>query len=133
VSRADLDLITPVAKLLGREILAIDQDGTVHLRFCARPEFANRHGSAQGGLVSAMLDSSLSAALLVQLPDELTSMTVKLETEFLRPAPLTLLEAKAWLMSRDERSATTRGELRAPDGTLVATATAHLRILPAKR
>jgi acyl-coenzyme A thioesterase PaaI-like protein len=57
--------MTPVAKLLGREILAIDQDGTVHLRFCARPEFANRHGSVQGGLVSAMLDSSLSAALLV--------------------------------------------------------------------
>ena len=36
-------------------------------------------------------------------------------------------------MSRDERSATTRGELRAQDGTLVATATAHLRILPRKR
>jgi len=133
VSRADLDLITPVAKLLGREVLAIDQDGTIHLRFLARPEFANRHGSVQGGLVSAMLDSSLSAALLAQLPPELTSMTVKLETEFLRPAPLTFLQAKAWLMSRDERSAMTRGELRAPDGTLVATATAQLRILPRTR
>ena len=125
--------MTPVATLLGREILTIDQDGTVHMRFLARPEFANRHGSVQGGLVSAMLDSSLSAALLVQLPPELTSMTVKLETEFLRPAPLTFLKAKAWLMSRDERSATTRGELRAPDGTLVATATAQLRILPRTR
>jgi len=133
VSRADLDLMTPVATLLGREIVAIDQDGTVHVRFLARPEFANRHGSVQGGLVSAMLDSSLSAALLAQLPPELTSMTVKLETEFLRPAPLTFLQARAWLMSRDERSATTRGELRAPDGTLVATATAQLRILPRTR
>lgn len=133
MSRADLDLMTPVARLLGREILSIDADGTVHLRFRARPEFANRHGSVQGGLVSAMLDSSLSAVLLAQLPEGLTSMTVKLETEFLRPAPLTVLEAKAWLMSRDERSATTRGELRAPAGTLLATATAHLRILPAKR
>jgi len=130
VSRADLDLITPVAKLLGREIISIDPDGTAHLRFRARPEFANRHGSVQGGLISAMLDSSLSAALLAQLPDELTSMTVKLETEFLGPAPLTFLEAKAWLMTRGGISATTRGGLRAPDGTLVATATAHLRILP---
>jgi uncharacterized protein (TIGR00369 family) len=125
--------MTPVAKLLGREVLAIDADGTLHLRFRAQPEFANRHGSVQGGLISAMLDSSLSATLLAQLPEELTSMTVRLETEFLRPAPLTVLEAKAWLMSRDERSATTRGELRAPDGTLVAIATAHLRILPRKR
>ena len=76
---------------------------------------------------------TLSAVLLAQLPPELTSMTVKLETEFLRPAPLSTLQARAWLMSRDERSATTRGELRAPDGTIVATATAHLRILPRKR
>lgn len=133
MTRADLDLITPVARLLGREIERIDDDGTVHAHFLARPEFANRHGSVQGGLVGAMLDSALSAVLLAQLPPELTSLTVKLETEFLRPAPLTTLAAKAWLMTRDDRSATTRGELRAPDGTVVATATAHLRILPRKR
>jgi len=123
----------PAARMLGREIERIDADGTAHLRFLARPEFANRHGSVQGGLVSAMLDSATSAVLLAQLPLELTSMTVKLEVEFLRPAPLTALSAKAWLMSRDERSATTRGELRDPDGNVVATATAQLRILPRRR
>jgi uncharacterized protein (TIGR00369 family) len=133
VSKADLDLLTPVARLLGREIVRIDEDGTLHARFLARPEFANRHGTVQGGMVSAMLDSAVSAVLLAQLPDDLTSMTVRLETEFLRPAPLSVLHAKAWLMTRDERSATTRGELSAPDGTLVAAATAHLRILPRKR
>jgi uncharacterized protein (TIGR00369 family) len=123
----------PAARMLGREIERIDADGTAHLRFLARPEFANRHGSVQGGLVSAMLDSATSAVLLAQLPPELTSMTVRLEVEFLRPAPLTALSAKAWLMSRDERSATTRGELRDPDGNVVATATAQLRILPRRR
>lgn len=133
MSKADLDLLTPVARLLGREILRIDEDGTLHARFLARPEFANRHGTVQGGMVSAMLDSAVSAVLLAQLPDDLTSMTVRLETEFLRPAPLSVLHAKAWLMTRDERSATTRGELSAPDGTMVAAATAHLRILPRKR
>jgi uncharacterized protein (TIGR00369 family) len=133
VSKADLDLLTPVARLLGREILRIDEDGTLHARFLARPEFANRHGTVQGGMVSAMLDSAVSAVLLAQLPDDLTSMTVRLETEFLRPAPLSVLHARAWLMTRDERSATTRGELSAPDGTMVAAATAHLRILPRKR
>ena len=133
MTRADLDLITPVARLLGREIVRIEEDGTLQARFLARPEFANRHGTVQGGIVSAMLDSAVSAVLLAQLTDELTSMTVRLETEFLRPAPLSVLHAKAWLMTRDERSATTRGELSAPDGTIVATATAHLRIVPRKR
>ncbi len=80
-----------------------------------------------------MLDSAVSAVLLAQLPDDLTSMTVRLETEFLRPAPFGVLDAKAWLMTRDERSATTRGELSAPDGTIVAAATAHLRIVLRKR
>ena len=133
MSRTDLDLVTPVARLLGREIEHFDTDGTIHVRFMARPEFANRHGSVQGGLVAAMLDSATSAVLLAQLPPEQTSMTVKLETEFHRPAPLTVLHAKAWIMTRDERSATTRGELRDANGTLVATATASLRILPRKR
>jgi acyl-coenzyme A thioesterase PaaI-like protein len=44
-----------------------------------------------------------------------------------------VLQAKAWLMSRDERSATTRGELRDTDGNVVAVATASLRILPRRR
>lgn len=133
MTQADLSELTPVARLLGREIERFEADGTVHVRFTARPEFANRHGSVQGGLVSAMLDSATSAVLLAQLPPELTSMTVKLETEFLRPAPLSVLQAKAWLMSRDERSATTRGELRDKDGNVVAVATASLRILPRRR
>lgn len=133
MTKEDLAELTPVARLLGREIERFDEDGTVHVRFTARAEFANRHGSVQGGLVAAMLDSATSAVLLAQLPPEQTSMTVKLETEFLRPAPLTVLQAKAWIMTRDERLATTRGELRDQAGMIVATATATLRILQRKR
>lgn len=123
-----MDIVPPVARLLGREILRIDEDGTIHVRFLARPEFANRHGSVQGGLVSAMLDSATSAVLLRQLPPELTSLTARLETDFLKPAPVAELFAKAWIVSRDERSAITRGELSDAYGNVVAAATAHLRI-----
>jgi uncharacterized protein (TIGR00369 family) len=123
-----MDIVPPVARLLGREILRIDEDGTIHVRFMARPEFANRHGSVQGGLVSAMLDSATSAVLLRQLPPELTSLTARLETDFLKPAPVAELFAKAWIVSRDERGAITRGELSDAEGNVVAAATAHLRI-----
>ncbi len=133
MSNTHLDQLPPAAQLLGREILRIDRDGTAHLRFFARPEFANRHGTVQGGLVSAMLDSATMTPLLAQLPQDRIALTVKLETEFLRPAPLGELQAKSWLMTKDERSATTRGELSDPSGTVVAAATAHLRILPRKR
>lgn len=130
MTNSHLQQLPPAAQLLGREVLRIDEDGTAHLRFFARPEFANRHGTVQGGLVSAMLDSATMTPLLAQLPDDRVALTVKLETEFLRPAPLTELHAKAWLMTRDERVATTRGELSDLNGTVVATATAHIRIVP---
>jgi uncharacterized protein (TIGR00369 family) len=133
VSNSHLAFTPPAAQMLGRTIERIDADGTVHLLFFAKPEFANRHGSVQGGVISAMLDSATSVALLAQLPEDRISMTVKLETEFLRPAPLGPLQAKAWLMTRDERVASVRGELHDPTGTLCATATAHLRILPRSR
>ena len=130
MTNSHLQQLPPAAQLLGREILRIDEDGTAHLRFFARPEFANRHGTVQGGLLSAMLDSATMTPLLAQLPDDRIALTVKLETEFLRPAPLTELHAKAWLMTRDDKSATTRGELSDLNGTVVAAATAHIRIVP---
>ena len=124
--------MTPAAKLLGREILSDAPDGAKRIRYVARPEFANRHGTVQGGLLAAMLDSATSAALLCELPPEMTSVTAKLETVFLKPAPLGSLVAVTRLISREEKRAFAEAELLAPDGTTVAKATAELRILPRK-
>jgi uncharacterized protein (TIGR00369 family) len=120
--------MTPAAILLGREILADAPDGAKRIRYIARPEFANRHGTVQGGFLSAMLDSATSAVLLAQLPRQMTSITAKLETSFLKPAPLGELIATARLVSREENRALAEAELATPDGAIVARATAELRI-----
>ena len=126
---AHLAFTPPAPTLLGRTIEAIDPvDGSVTLGFFAKPEFANRHGSVQGGFASAMLDSATSVVLLAQLPPELTSLTMELVTTFVRPTPLGPLTAKAWLVERGEREARTRAELYGPDGEVCATASARLRI-----
>jgi uncharacterized protein (TIGR00369 family) len=130
VTNGHLTQLPPAAQLLGREVLRVDEDGTAHLRFFARPEFANRHGTVQGGLASAMLDSATMTPLLAQLPDDRIALTVKLEVDFLRPTPLGPLNARAWIVRQDEHTATTRGELRSSDGTICVTASATLRILP---
>jgi uncharacterized protein (TIGR00369 family) len=124
--------MTPAAKLLGREILPDAAAGAKRIRYLARPEFANRHGTVQGGFLSAMLDSATSAALLAELSPEWTSVTVKLETSYLKPAPLGELIASARLISRDERNARSEAELATPDGIVLAKAVADLRILPRK-
>src|SRR6185503_15027060 len=58
----------PAALLLGREVIATDvAAGTAELRFQARPDFLNRRGYIQGGMLAAMLDSTLACPLLGRL------------------------------------------------------------------
>lgn len=125
--------LTPAARLLGREIIAMDEAaGAITSRFVARPEFLNRHGTVQGGFVSAMLDSATGMALISTLPESLTAVTTRLDTRFLRPARAGDLTAKAKVVSRDARSAEVEASLEDPAGTILATAIASLRIVARK-
>lgn len=123
----------PAAKLLGREVLEIDEiAGGAVIRYSAQPEFLNRHGTVQGGMLAAMLDSATALALYAVLPPHLTGVTTSLNVSYLKPARLGMFTAKTRLLKRDERDAETIGELHDADGVLVARATATLRIVPRK-
>jgi uncharacterized protein (TIGR00369 family) len=120
----------PASILLGRELISIDPEtGLVRLTYIAKSEFANRHGTVQGGLLAAMLDSAAGFTLMSQLPPELTAVTTRLDTSFLRPAPLGKLNATAWIVSRDDRTAEVEAELQDQAGQILAKATAMLRIV----
>jgi uncharacterized protein (TIGR00369 family) len=121
----------PAAKLLGREVVEVDTvTGAAVLRYTAQPEFLNRHGTVQGGFLSAMLDSATALALYAVLPAEKTAVTTQLNVSFLKPARLGTFTATSRLTTRDERTAETVGELRDIDGVVVATAVARLRVVP---
>jgi uncharacterized protein (TIGR00369 family) len=123
----------PTARLLSREIIEVD---TVHggatVRFTAQPEFLNRHGTVQGGLLAAMLDSATALALYGALPPELTAVTLNLNVAFVRPARLGTFTAHTRLVSRDDRHAEVSGELRDAEGSVVATGVAKLRVMKRK-
>jgi uncharacterized protein (TIGR00369 family) len=128
-----LQFTPPVGKLLGREIVRIDEaQGGATVRYVAQPEFLNRHGTVQGGLLAAMLDSATSLALIAVLPTTLTSVTKSIQVTFVKPATIGVFTATSKLVSRDDRGAETAAELHDAEGTLVATAVAKLRILPRK-
>jgi uncharacterized protein (TIGR00369 family) len=125
-----LTQLTPGATLLGREFLGFDADGTTaSIRFQARAEFANRHGGVLGGFLAAMLDSATGLTLLAGLPPELTAVTTHLDTEFIKPAPIGTLLAKARVTSRDERNAVVGAEILDAEGNVCARAVAKLRIV----
>src|SRR3954451_7458665 len=97
--------IPPAAHLLGREIVSVDpHSGEVKLRFTARQELANRHGTVQGGMLAAMLDFATGNAVFAKLPSHLTAVTTRLDTQFLKPAALGPITATARLIHQDESS-----------------------------
>jgi len=132
-SRSPPGVDPPAAILLGRRLLGFDPERrAASLAFLATPEFANRHGSVQGGLLAAMLDSATGTALLACLTAEFTAVTQQLTTAFVKPAPIGPLRATARVVAMDDRDAEVEAELTTPDGEVVARATARLRILRRK-
>jgi uncharacterized protein (TIGR00369 family) len=121
--------ISPSAVLLGREIVSVDtESGEVRLRFLADPQFSNRHGTVQGGMLAAMLDSATGNAVIANLPSDRTAVTTRLDTTFIKPAALGPLTATARLVKLDDRSASAEAELIDGSGQVVARARAELRV-----
>jgi uncharacterized protein (TIGR00369 family) len=120
----------PAAALLGREILAIDADAhEIRLRYVARAEFANRHGTVQGGFLAAMLDSAAGLAVVSLSPAGASAVTTRLDVAFLKPAKLGPILATARIVAKGDRSAAVHAELTDRDGLVLATAEAALRIV----
>jgi uncharacterized protein (TIGR00369 family) len=125
-----LDLITPAARLVGREVLEVDSGtGIVRLAFFARPEFANRHGTVSGGFLAAMLDSTAAAPILAFLPKDLSVVTTDLRVSFERPAPLGRLLGVGRVSEQNEREVHSEAELLDRDGNPLARARASFRIV----
>ena len=121
--------VTPGAATLGREWVTFDPaTGSATLRFLAKPEFANRHGTVQGGFLAAMLDSATGITLLATLPQELTAVTISLETRYEKPASTGVLTVEARVTEKDDRDATVEAEVLSPEGVIVARGRAKLRI-----
>jgi uncharacterized protein (TIGR00369 family) len=121
--------VPPAAMLLGREVISVDpRSGEVRLRFFAKSDFANRHGTVQGGMLAAMLDSATGNAMMASLASDRTAVTTRLDTTFLKPATMGPITAIARLVRQDERSAEAEAELIDSEGQIVARGRAELRI-----
>jgi uncharacterized protein (TIGR00369 family) len=123
------DQAPPAARLLGRKLISIESNkGEVRLTYFARPEFANRHGTVQGGMLAAMLDSATGYAVIATSPEGFSVLTRRLDTRLLKPAGLGEITAVVRVMRRDEREAWVEAELIDCAGLTVATGSAELSI-----
>jgi uncharacterized protein (TIGR00369 family) len=121
----------PAARLLGRQVTRTNRrTGEVWLRFRSQASFLNRHGSVQGGLLAAMLDSTLGCTAMASLRAEESIVTLEMKVAFLRPAPPGTIRARGRLLQRGRSILFVEGDLRDPEGNTLARASATLRVVP---
>jgi uncharacterized protein (TIGR00369 family) len=99
-------------------------EGKASVRFVPRLEHQGYAGVSHGGIVTALLDEAMVYAA--------TSLghwtaTAEITVRFRRPAPTSEeLHVTAEVVQQQRRIIECRAEARAPDGTVLATATAKL-------
>ncbi|MGH8860174.1 MAG: PaaI family thioesterase [Jatrophihabitantaceae bacterium] len=122
--------VPPAVELLGFTLISADPDlGVAEVDFTGRPEFLNLMGYVQGGYLAAMLDAVSSTAVLAQLPADQLAPTIEMKTSFLRPAPAGRIVGHGRVVHRGRSIAFLEGSLSDPDGALLATSTATVRIV----
>ena len=124
----------PAAELLGWELLDIDPDqGTIKLKFQARPEFVNPIGVIQGGFLTAMLDEALGGAIAAMLGPDRFAPTVELKVNFIRSAQVGPIVADARVIHQGISVIFLQGELHTVEGRLIATGSATAQIQTIRR
>lgn len=112
---------TPFDELLGVELLEAE-DGRGETRLELTDRHRNRRGVAHGGVVSALLDVSLGAAVVSSLRPEEWCGTLELSVQFRDPARHSPLRGSGRLERRGRRVAFAAGEVRDARGRVVAAA-----------
>jgi uncharacterized protein (TIGR00369 family) len=118
-----------VSQMLGAKVLSVDgKNGQAELEFFARPEFLNVHGVVQGGILSAMFDDAMAAAV-TSSGGRFMAPTLELRTAFMRLAYQGALFVEGRVVHRGRSIAFLEGRMRDRDGNLLATSTATARIM----
>lgn len=113
----------PIGALMEFGITSVT-DGEVVFTCLPDESAYNPIGLVHGGLVCTLLDSVTGCAVHSTLPLGTGYTSLDLAVSYLRPVSKDtgLLTARGWVTRRGRRAAFSEGEVRSPDGKVVATA-----------
>jgi uncharacterized protein (TIGR00369 family) len=123
--------LSPFNEYLGTRIENIGQGEAVAC-IDLQPHHRNRRGVAHGGVVSALLDSALGAAVISAIPKEWWCATISISIQFVAGGRGDRLTATGRFQRRGVRVAFASGEVRDDRGHLVATAEGSWHLWPHK-
>ena len=105
-------------------------EGGVEARLTLAPQHLNKRGVAHGGVVAALLDTALGAAVVAAIPKEWWCATISLQVQFLDGASHGDLVATGVCLRRGRTTAFASGEVRDTTSRLIATAQGSWHLWP---
>lgn len=124
----------PCSDTLGMQVAEVHQDEmrTV-VDFVAGESFANPTGAIQGGFIAAMLDEAISTNIIIASNVTMTAPTLEMKVSYLAPLFAGPAKVEAKILKFGKTVAFSEARCMAPDGKLVATATATAAPRPFRR
>ena len=107
---------------------ALDK-GTARLSVPIEPHLQNSLGTVHGGVILSLLDVALCTAARTLHPESVGVITINLSTSFIDAGGGAKLYADARVLKDGRSMSFVEGEAKNEDGTLVAKATATVRVL----
>jgi len=111
----------PFAKLLGIEVDSVEPGHAV-LSMKLRDDLMRNSGIAHGGAIATLIDSAMAIAIMAQLEENESTVTVDLTIHYLRPISSGTARASARVVRFGRRVITVSAELFDDAGKLAATA-----------
>ncbi|HXV77888.1 MAG TPA: fumarylacetoacetate hydrolase family protein [Candidatus Polarisedimenticolaceae bacterium] len=121
--------VPPFNAYLGTEIVRRGK-GQAEATLELQPHHLNRRGVAHGGVVTALLDSALGAAVISDIPQEWWCATTSLTAHFIGGARGGRLVATGRVLRRGRSVAFASGEIHDERGTLVAAGSGTWHLWP---
>jgi len=123
----------PAVKTLGGSIVSYDDaTQTMEMQFYASEAFCHSGDIIQGGFVTGMLDATMSHAVFAAVRRPIILPTLEIKVSFLDIARMGELVASGTVVRLGKSVAFLEGQLKDPQGKLLATATSTARILHKK-
>jgi acyl-CoA thioesterase len=112
----------PYVRLLGLEFVSAER-GAATFALEVREELTRMGGILHGGAIVSLLDTAAAFAAHTLLDAETQTVTIELNTHFLRPASTGRIEARARVLRAGRRILFINAEVTDQTGVLIATAT----------
>lgn len=111
----------PVAKLIGYRIKEVDH-GLAVFELCPGEYHYNPFATVHGGILSTLLDTAMTAAVLTTLPRNITCSTVEIKVNFIKPvsAESKLVRCEARIIHSGRKLATVEGRIKGGNDELYA-------------